>query len=687
MPFEDGIKTVSGSVVNFTDGAAKVGCDSVVATISASISGTNTAKVTHIPSNNVLCLPTADVTINSMRFYTVNGVMYLNGTQSATISSLHEDFKAFDFWLPKGTYYFQRGSIALATYIRTYDDMAEFQVNNGSFTLTEPTHLYVSFYMANKSYTNAKADLCIKVGSTSFGYADYEDTAPKREYTANLGRTVHYATADVAKGTGKDYSKTVKLSSFTWDYVTDEYSYGYFVRSGNITDMTTNMNFACTNYVNNGNPRSSIADGEIGVYNKGNAIRRPVIRDDSCSSLEQFLEKIADYDFVYECTGTPTDFTFTGQTIESEFCGNTMWNNGGGDISVTYHDNTHGFATINVNRLQSKNLFDKAHANVVVGYITATAYSSGSSNARTIYISIKANTTYTISRRAGQRFWVATSPVIPTNGALYTGRQVNNTATSITITSGENDRYLWAYIYLNGTDTDTLQEVLDSVQIEYGSSPSAYEAYSGVAKTAYLHKIVYGGQADVVKGTCEPKNILLPSSTDSASTVVNGVTRSYSLDSQTWTLEGSNTKTDANWLIYNGANYVLSKALVVGDTYTYSHTLSANCYSQFTYKNTNGATRALGYLIGNANKNASVTFTVPSDFVELLRFQIGVIKTATSVSEEAVFQLEKASSKTEYAPYFDPFTFPPISMETDEGENTLYADEGDSAITYRKAVD
>ena len=43
-------------------------------------------------------------------------------------------------------------------------------------------------------------------------------------------------------------------------------------------------------------------------------------------------------------------------------------------------------------------------------------------------------------------------------------------------------------------------------------------------------------------------------------------------------------------------------------------------------------------------------------------------------------------SGTEYDPP-ETFTFPPISIGTDEGANTLFANEGDSAITYRKAVD
>ena len=46
-----------------------------------------------------------------------------------------------------------------------------------------------------------------------------------------------------------------------------------------------------------------------------------------------------------------------------------------------------------------------------------------------------------------------------------------------------------------------------NLQIEKSASPTAYEAYSGVSQTAYLHKVIYGGQADVVRGTAKPKNL------------------------------------------------------------------------------------------------------------------------------------------------------------------------------------
>lgn len=205
-------------------------------------------------------------------------------------------------------------------------------------------------------------------------------------------------------------------------------------------------------------------------------------------------------------------------------------------------------------------------------------------------------------------------------------------------------------------------------------------------KTAKLHKVIYGGEVDVIKGTAEPKNLLLPNDADSSAVVVNGVTRSYSLDSQTFTFSGTNEKTDANWLIFNGSNFKIGD-LVIGDSYTFSHNLSADCYAQITYYDTSNNTRALVYLVGKSSKDASITFTVPSDFKSVRNFQIGVVKTATSVSEETVFQLEKGSSPTDYVPHFEPFTFTPISMETAEGTNVLYANEGDSTVTYRKSAE
>lgn len=154
---------------------------------------------------------------------------------------------------------------------------------------------------------------------------------------------------------------------------------------------------------------------------------------------------------------------------------------------------------------QGKNLFDKNNANIVTGYIGTSAFSEGNANAKTIYIPITPGVTYTVSKTAGQRFQIATSNVIPTNGATYTSRQSQSgSTTSLTITAGSNDTYLWAWIFLAGTDTGTLEDMVNSVQIEVGSTATAYEPYSAPeVKTISWESeagTVYGGTLNVTTG-------------------------------------------------------------------------------------------------------------------------------------------------------------------------------------------
>lgn len=154
-----------------------------------------------------------------------------------------------------------------------------------------------------------------------------------------------------------------------------------------------------------------------------------------------------------------------------------------------------------------KNLFDKANPNVVSGYIDTSSFNTGNINAKTVYIPIKGGETYTVSKTAGQRFWIATSEVIPSSGALYTNRKVGNTASSLYVTAGDNDKYLWAWVFMQGTDTGTLEDMLASVQIEVGTTATAYEPYvTPTTHTANLGRTIYGGTVDVVNGTGTDEN-------------------------------------------------------------------------------------------------------------------------------------------------------------------------------------
>ena len=69
-----------------------------------------------------------------------------------------------------------------------------------------------------------------------------------------------------------------------------------------------------------------------------------------------------------------------------------------------------------------------------------------------------------LCRRFSSRFRVATTATKPQNGVATIGYISNDNATSITITTSNTSAYLCVYFYLNGTDTLTQQQILDTIQ-------------------------------------------------------------------------------------------------------------------------------------------------------------------------------------------------------------------------------
>jgi len=154
-----------------------------------------------------------------------------------------------------------------------------------------------------------------------------------------------------------------------------------------------------------------------------------------------------------------------------------------------------GWESVSVD-VSGKNLFDKDNAQVINAYI-ANGLINGGSAFKSIYIPCKPNTIYTIS--AG----TYTRPA----GLLYTdelptvGVSVYGDTTTKTVTTGANAMYLVAYVYNSNVDTYTLQDVLNAIQIELGTTATSYEPYDGQTITTTLPTTVYGGTVDVVRGT------------------------------------------------------------------------------------------------------------------------------------------------------------------------------------------
>lgn len=131
-----------------------------------------------------------------------------------------------------------------------------------------------------------------------------------------------------------------------------------------------------------------------------------------------------------------------------------------------------------IKKSTGKNLFDKNNANILnSSFSNDGRMLTSSQNAKTLYIPCKPNTTYTVSKIASQRFRLLTTEVLPSNGVVGIDYDFNDNGTSITITTSANIEYLCVYYFLNGTDTLTEQQILDSIQIEENNQATDYEPF------------------------------------------------------------------------------------------------------------------------------------------------------------------------------------------------------------------
>lgn len=158
-------------------------------------------------------------------------------------------------------------------------------------------------------------------------------------------------------------------------------------------------------------------------------------------------------------------------TAPSVILDNIIINNG--DTAITFEPYVGDTYPVN---LPVENLFDKDNANVLDGYLADNGNFTTNSNFKTLYISSKPNTTYTISKKAGLIFRVAEYETIPTLGTTYSNRIKADTGTSITYTTSNIGHYIVVNFWRD-TDTITEQQMLDNIQIELGSKANQYWAY------------------------------------------------------------------------------------------------------------------------------------------------------------------------------------------------------------------
>ena len=134
-----------------------------------------------------------------------------------------------------------------------------------------------------------------------------------------------------------------------------------------------------------------------------------------------------------------------------------------------------------------KNLFDKNNNNQMVSLFTHSGSATlvANSGVKSVVIPCLPNTQYTVSKTSSERFTVSTIAQQPADGITRTLLAENNNATELTVTTPSNAKYLFVYIYTSTADTLSLQDIIDTLQIEEGSTATPYESYTETVSGAF----------------------------------------------------------------------------------------------------------------------------------------------------------------------------------------------------------
>lgn len=139
---------------------------------------------------------------------------------------------------------------------------------------------------------------------------------------------------------------------------------------------------------------------------------------------------------------------------------------------------TNVMGNIVVDSIRSKNIF----GNYVIlngVFINSASNTLGSnSNATSVYIPIKPNTTYTVSKTKGNRFAIGFTNTTPEVNVALTGIFDDRTAPSLTSTSASDSKYLVIYISLS--DTETFENIVATIQAEEGDTATIYSPYQNL---------------------------------------------------------------------------------------------------------------------------------------------------------------------------------------------------------------
>lgn len=141
-----------------------------------------------------------------------------------------------------------------------------------------------------------------------------------------------------------------------------------------------------------------------------------------------------------------------------------------------------------------KNLFNKANPRTLDASFTSSSLVITASNlSKCICCNVVGGQTYTISKMLSSRFRIGESAddVPAIGGSLSIDHNPGSSVTSATITTQETTKNLVIWVYYSQSDTTSYEDILASIQLELGSTATAYEPYNNT---------FYGGYVDIAKG-------------------------------------------------------------------------------------------------------------------------------------------------------------------------------------------
>lgn len=242
------------------------------------------------------------------------------------------------------------------------------------------------------------------------------------------------------------------------------------------------------------------------------------------------------------------------------------------------------------------NLFDKDNANILNAYFSSsTSQITSNASNRTLYIKCEPNTDYSIRKINSSQFVVGYTHELPQIGSDVYGisaatTQIDSNYKYISLKTDSDAQYIVVRFMQTAQDTLTLEELLDTIKIEKGTTSTSYTDYNcGGIDFTMASKNLYDATTD--EYTADG----LSNSADSSVLKVNGNVASYS-------------RREFNSKILNAGTYSINLNLKSGSI---TSTSSGGLF--YIYKAGTSQPVSSNIALTDTNKNGSRSFTLEED--------------------------------------------------------------------------